>query len=51
MPMVGWIRRPETCVSGVFEDFSVRMVLLFGLYGTYGIATASAGSADWDGRR
>ena len=49
MPMVWWICGPETSVTGVFEYFSVCMILLFGLYGTHGIATTPPRSADWDG--
>ena len=49
MPMVWWICGPETSVTGVFEDFAVGMIFLFGLYGTHSIATAPSRSADWDG--
>ena len=49
MPMVGWICRPETSVSRVFEDFTIGVILLFGLYGPDGISTATTRSADRDG--
>ena len=49
MPMVRRICRPGTSVPGVFEDFSIRVVFLFGLYSTYGIAATPARPADWYG--
>ena len=51
MAMVGWICRPETSVSGVFEDFPVCMIFLFGLHSTDGIAATPTRPADWDSCR
>ena len=46
MAMIWWICGPEMSVTGIFEDFAVCMIFLFGLYGTNGIAAAPPRSAD-----
>ena len=49
MPMVRRICRPETSITGVFEDFAISMVLLFGGYGAHGIATTPTGATNRNG--